>query len=76
MPGVYIVLHLVNRDKFDPILNAADPLVLVSAQKHAMKKIGKRITNSVVKFKDFQYKANFDLDKGNNFVNFPDNLKI
>ena len=75
MPGGYIVLHLVNRDKFDPILNAADPLVLVSAQKHAVKKLGKRITNSVVKFKDFQYKANFDLDKGNNLATFEETFK-
>ena len=30
---------------------------------HAVKKLGKRITNSVVKFKDFQYKANFEFDK-------------
>ena len=42
MPGGYLILHLVNRDKFDPILNAADPLHLVSAQKHAKEK---RITN-------------------------------
>ena len=59
MPGGYVVLHLVNRDKFDPILNTADPLHIVSAQKYAKK----RITNSLVKFKDFQYKANFELDK-------------
>ena len=37
MPGGYFVLHLVNRDKFDPILNTADPLHIVSAQKYAKK---------------------------------------
>jgi len=66
MPGGYFVLHLVNRDKFDPILNTADPLHIVSAQKYAKK----RITNSLVKFKDFQYKANFELDKNNNLAEF------
>ena len=66
MPGGYFVLHLVNRDKFDPILNTADPLHIVSAQKYAKK----RITNSLVKFKDFQYKANFELDKKNNLAEF------
>tara|TARA_B100000989_G_C19433916_1_gene424282 strand:- start:41 stop:976 length:936 start_codon:yes stop_codon:yes gene_type:complete len=71
MPGGYFVIHLVNRDKFDPILNAADPLHIVSAQKHAKK----RITNSLVKFKDFQYKANFDLDKSQNLANFEETLK-
>jgi len=70
-PGGSLVLHLVNRDKFDPILNAADPLHLVSAQKYAKK----RITNSLVKFKDFQYKANFELDKSNNLAEFDETFK-
>ena len=71
MPGGYLVLHLVNRDKFDPILNSADPLHLVSAQKYAKK----RITNSLVKFKDFQYKANFELDKSKNLAEFDETFK-
>jgi len=58
-PGGYLVLHLVNRNKFDPILNSADPLQVVSAQKYAKK----RITNSLIKFKDFQYRGDFKLDK-------------
>jgi len=70
-PGGSLVLHLVNRDKFDPILNAADPLHLVSAQKYAKK----RITNSIVKFKDFQYKANFELDKSKNLAEFDETFK-
>jgi len=71
MPGGYLVISLVNRDKFDPILNTADPLVWVSAQKHAQE----RITSSVVKFKDFQYKANFDLDKPDNLATFTETMK-
>jgi len=70
-PGGYLVLHLVNRDKFDPILNTADPLHIVSAQKYAKN----RITNSLIKFKDFQYKANFELDKKNNLAEFDESLK-
>ena len=70
-PGGYLMLHLVNRNMFDPILNAADPLHLVSAQKHAKK----RITNSIVKFKDFQYKANFTLRKEENKANFDETIK-
>ncbi len=62
MPGGYLVLHLVNRNNFDPILPAADPLMLVSPQKYAKK----RITNSLVKFDDFQYKADFKLEEGKN----------
>jgi hypothetical protein len=44
---------------FDPIINSANPLTMVSPQKYAKK----RITNSLVKFKDFQYKANFSWSK-------------
>jgi len=70
-PGGYLMLHLVNRNMFDPILNAADPLHLVSAQKHAKK----RITNSLVKFNEFHYKANFELKKSENKANFVETFK-
>ena len=56
-PGGILTLHLVNRDMFNPIVNAGDPLTMVSAQKYAKE----RITNTVVKFKDFRYKSNFKL---------------
>ena len=70
-PGGYLVLHLVNRDKFDPILNTADPLQMVSAQKYAKK----RITNSLIKFKDFQYRGDFKFDKPNNKARFEEIFK-
>ena len=65
-PGGMLVLHLVNRSMFDPILQSADPLLIVSPQKFAKK----RITNSVVKFENFTYKANFDLPKNSNNATF------
>jgi len=65
-PGGYLVIHLVNRSMFDPVLNVADPLNFVSAQKYAQE----RITTSLVKFYDFQYKAQFKLDKPNNIAIF------
>ena len=71
MPGGYLILHLVNRDQFDPIVEAADPLFMVSPQKFAKK----RITNSLVKFKDFQYKANFNLKNGENIGVFTETFK-
>jgi len=70
-PGGYLIIHLVNRDKFDPILNTADPLHMVSAQRYAKE----RITSSMVKFKDFQYKANFILDKPDNLAFFEETFK-
>jgi SAM-dependent methyltransferase len=55
-PGGYLVLHLVNRHMFDPIVPAAKPFTLVSPQSVAKK----RITSSDVVFKDFDYKSTFE----------------
>tara|TARA_B100000035_G_C20968062_1_gene539715 strand:+ start:42 stop:1028 length:987 start_codon:yes stop_codon:yes gene_type:complete len=71
MPGGYLVLHMVNRDKFDPIIPSADPLHGVYAQNFAKN----RVTNSVIKFKDFLYKANFELDKKNNMAYLKETMK-
>ena len=57
MPGGYFIVHLVDRDNFDPILPAGDPFTMVSAQKYAKE----RITSTVVKFDDYDYKSNFDM---------------
>ncbi len=65
-PGGILILHLVNRNKFDPIVPAGNPLLFVSPQKYA----NERITKSVVKFKDFQYKSNFKLDSKNDKAYF------
>jgi len=70
-PGGYLIIHLVNRDEFDPILNVADPLNMVSAQRYAKD----RITSSKVKFKGFQYKANFSLDKAGDQAYFDETFK-
>jgi ubiquinone/menaquinone biosynthesis C-methylase UbiE len=58
-PEGYLIIHLVDRNHFDPIVPAGKPLLIVSPQSVA----NKRITNSVVKFNSFQYKADFKLDK-------------
>jgi len=57
IPGGYLSIHLVNRDKFDPIIPAGNPFNIVSPQKYA----DKRITTTTVKFNDFEYKSKFDL---------------
>lgn len=61
-PGGYLVLHLVNRHMFDPIVPAAKPFTLVSPQSVAKK----RITTSDVVFEKFDYKSKFEFhqDKG------------
>ena len=56
MPGGHLILHLVDKSKFDPILPAGDPFDVVSPQNYAKK----RITSTIVKFDDYDYKANFE----------------
>lgn len=56
-PGGFLIVHLVNKHKFDPIIPAGDPLIFLSAQKYSKK----RITDTVVEFEKFKYKANFNL---------------
>ena len=56
-PGGYLAIHLVDRDKFDPILPAGDPFGIISPQKYAKK----RITSTLVKFKGFDYKSEFEV---------------
>lgn len=55
MPGGYLVVHLVDPERFDPILPAGNPLMLVSPQKYAPE----RITSTKVKFEGFTYSADF-----------------
>ncbi|ANS04352.1 SAM-dependent methyltransferase [uncultured Mediterranean phage] len=70
-PGGYLTIHLVNRNQFNPILDKADPLHLISAQRYAEK----RITNSLIKFNDLQYKGNFVFDKNNDKAYFEESFK-
>ena len=62
MPGGYLVIHLVNRDKFDPLVPAGNPFIMVSPQKYAKD----RITKTKVVLKDSDYEAEFKLNKDNN----------
>lgn len=70
-PGGYLVVHLVDREMFDPILPSANPLLLLTPQRYAKE----RITQSKITFDDFKYKANFDLDNSNNRAKFIENFE-
>ena len=63
MPGGYLILHLVNKYKFDPILPISNPLAIINPQNYA----SKRITSSVAKFQNYDYKSDFVL-KGDKVV--------
>jgi SAM-dependent methyltransferase len=72
MPGGYLIIHLVDRETFDPILPPGNPLYIVSPQKYAKE----RITKTKVTFNDFVYSANFNLDKDNNVAIFDEKFKF
>jgi len=71
MPGGYLIVHLVDRTHFDPILPPGNPLMYVSPQRYAKK----RITSTKVKFTDFSYSADFNLDESNDKATFVEKIK-
>ena len=56
-PGGQIAIEVVNKYKFDPLLESASPFIGVSLQKYSKK----RATKSKVEFDKFSYEAEFDL---------------
>jgi len=59
MPGGYLVIHLVDRDRFDTIVPGGKPPLLKSPQKYAKH----RITDTIIDFVDFEYKASYKFDE-------------
>jgi len=72
MPGGYLIVHIVDRETFDPILPPGNPLYVVSPQKYAKE----RITKTQVTFNDFVYSANFNLDKDSDMATFDEKFKF
>jgi SAM-dependent methyltransferase len=72
MPGGTLIVHVVNRDKFDPILPPGNPLYIVSPQKYSKE----RITKTKITFNDFVYSSNFDLDSFNDKATFHEKFKF
>lgn len=72
MPGGYLIVHLVDRYKFDPILPPGNPLYIVSPQKYAKE----RITKTKITFNDFVYNANFKLNDTNDEAVFEERFKF
>lgn len=65
LPHGYLVVHLVDPDKFDPITPAGKPAMFASPQTYAGKE---RITQTLIDFDKFTYKSAYDFgqckDKG------------
>jgi SAM-dependent methyltransferase len=72
MPGGFLIVHLVDREKFDPILPPGNPLYIVSPQKYAKE----RITTTKVTFNDFVYNSDFKFDKSANIATFDEKFKF
>jgi SAM-dependent methyltransferase len=72
MPGGYLIVHLVDRESFDPILPPGNPLYVVSPQKYAKE----RITKTKIVFNDFDYTANFNLDREKDIATFDEKFKF
>ena len=71
MPGGYLIVHLVDKYKFDPILPPGNPLYIVSPQKYAKE----RITKTKITFNDFIYNSNFKL-QDNDIAKFDEKFKF
>jgi SAM-dependent methyltransferase len=71
MPGGYLIVHLVERETFDPILPPGNPLYFVSPQKYAKE----RIIDTKITFEDFVYTSKFNLDKEKDIATFDEKFK-
>jgi len=68
-PKGYFSIHLVDRDKFDPVLESASRLIpLLNPQKHSHK----RVTQTKLKFNKFNYLADWKFN--NDSVEFMENF--
>ena len=65
-PGGYLLLHLVDRDNFETVLDVSNPIRFFSPQKYTQD----RITTSHIKFKGFDYIADYKPDNPNNKAYF------
>jgi SAM-dependent methyltransferase len=70
-PGGYLIVHLVDRNQFDPILPPGNPLITVSPQRYAKN----RITNTDITFNNFTYSSNFELNRDTNIALFNEKMK-
>lgn len=58
-PGGHLIVHVVDKNKFDPVLNSATSLNNVPMQKSTEE----RVTKTSLTFNNFKYRANFALDE-------------
>lgn len=72
-PGGRLCIHLVNKYKFDPILESASPFPAFSLQKY----VSSRVTQSDVVFDKFTYNGTFELNASDaNIALFKETFKF
>ena len=65
-PGGYFVVHLVEPEKFDPLLNLASPFAAFSLQKYSLE----RKVDSEIYFDTFKYRGTFNQKKNHDDAEF------
>lgn len=65
-PGGSLAVEVVNKHKFEPVPDVANPWIAVSPQAHTKK----RITKSSATFDTFEYSTDFDLDSDTQVAEF------
>jgi len=61
VPGGFIVLHLVDKQKFDPVLSVGKPTIMKSTDS-PQNYSDSRITDTTVDFIDFKYKSKYQFN--------------
>ena len=69
-PGGYLILHLVDPNRFDAVIPAGKPLGIDSPQKYT----DKRILETYVEFDAFKYKSTFDTKNTSISETFVENI--
>ena len=59
VPGGYLMVHIVQSTKFNPIVPAGTPALLQNPQQYSKE----RITDTVIDFSDFKYKSTYDFSR-------------
>jgi SAM-dependent methyltransferase len=63
-PGGYLIIHLVEKEKFDTVFPVGNNLLFGSPKTQT----GERITNQTIDFNDFKYKYSYDFNKSSHNV--------
>jgi trans-aconitate methyltransferase len=69
-PGGYFVVHLVDPDKFDPLLDLASPFAAFSLQKYSLE----RQTDSEIYFDQFKYVGKFNKKNNEDTATYEETL--